>query len=178
MKRCRLSYDEWKCILSKKQEIKSFNNCIMDGYISLIDIEEVSEPQVWRFNGEDITVCQSGYHWLSILPDRENYCITAMMNENKEILLWYIDMIAAKGIDKDGIPYFDDLYLDLIVYPDGAIFEDDRNELEDAFKQGDITGELFESANSACQKLKSGMLADIDYFKEYTYECMGLLCVY
>ena len=44
-----------------------------------------------------------------------------MMNEEEEILLWYIDMIAAQGIDADGIPYFDDLYLDLVVYPDGTV---------------------------------------------------------
>lgn len=52
------------------------------------------------------------------------------MDEENEILLWYIDMIAGQGIDIDDIPYFDDLYLDLIVYPDGSIIEDDRDELE------------------------------------------------
>lgn len=175
MKRSRLSYDEWKCILSKKQKIKLFNNQIMDGFISLIDIEEVSAPQVWKFNGEDIIVCQSGYKWLSILPSKENYCITAMMNKNKEVLLWYIDMIATKGVGKDGIPYFDDLYLDLVAYPDGTVLEDDRNELEDALNQGDITMELSELANSTCQKLKAGILSDTEYFRKYTYECMRLL---
>lgn len=175
MKRSRLSYDEWKCILSKKQKIELFHNQIFDGFISLIDLEKVSVPQVWKFNGEDIIVCKSGYKWLSILPSTENYCITAMMNENEEVLLWYIDMIATKGVDKDGIPYFEDLYLDLVAYPDGTVFEDDRNELEDALNQGDITKELFELANRTCQKLKEGMLLDIDCFKKFTYECLRLI---
>lgn len=98
-----------------------------------------------------------------------------MMNENEEVLLWYIDMIATKGVGKDGIPYFDDLYLDLVAYPDGTILEDDRNELEDALTQGNITMALFELANRTCQKLKTGILADTDYLREYTYECMRLL---
>lgn len=37
--------------------------------------------------------------WLSILPKDDNYCITAMLNKNDEILLWYIDMIAGQGTD-------------------------------------------------------------------------------
>ncbi|WMC92565.1 DUF402 domain-containing protein [Kineothrix sp. MB12-C1] len=175
MKRSRLSYDEWKCILSKEQKIELFNNNIIEGYISLIDIEEVSEPQIWKFNGKDIIVCQGGCKWLSILPSKENYCITAMMNEKKEVLVWYIDMIATKGVDKDGIPYFDDLYLDLIVYPDGTVIEDDREELDASLNQGKITIELFELANGTCQKLKTGILANIDYLKEYTNECMRVL---
>ena len=37
-----------------------------------------------------------------------------------------------QGIDADGIPYFDDLYLDLVVYPGGTIIVDDMDELEEA----------------------------------------------
>lgn len=40
---------------------------------------------------------------MSILPQNDFYCITAMLNKKDEILLWYIDMIADKGFDKDGI---------------------------------------------------------------------------
>ncbi|BCN30923.1 DUF402 domain-containing protein [Anaeromicropila herbilytica] len=175
MKRSRLSNDEWECILSKKHEIKFFNNEVFKGYIGQIDILDVSVPQIWNFNGEDIVVCQKGYKWISILPSDEYYCITAMMNEENKILLWYIDMIAGQGIDKDSIPYFNDLYLDLVVYPDGNIVEDDRDELEEAFKLGDITLEQFKLANDTCMKLRKGLLSDINTFTTFTYECMNML---
>lgn len=115
MKRSRLSYDEWKCILSKELCGSRVVSELITGYIGLIEVREVSEVQIWKFRGEDIVVCDKGIKWLSILPEDDWYCITAMMNEKEEILLWYIDMIAAQGIDTDGIPYFDDLYLDLVV---------------------------------------------------------------
>lgn len=54
---------------------------------------------MWRFNGEDIVVCDDGLKWLSILPQNDFYCITAMMNANDDILVWYIDMIVEQGID-------------------------------------------------------------------------------
>ena len=109
MKRSKLSYDEWKCIKSKKIRGKNVITDFFEGYLGLIKIEQVTEPQIWEFNGEKIDVCNSGLKWLSILPENDFYCITAMLNEKNEILLWYIDMIADKGTDEDGIPYFDDL---------------------------------------------------------------------
>ena len=56
------------------------------------------------------------------MPQNDWYCITAMMDENGVIILWYIDMIASQGIDVDGVPYFDDLYLDLVVYTTLQVF--------------------------------------------------------
>ena len=175
MKRSRLSYDAWKCIISKEISIKNVNTDFFKGHIVLIDIKDVSEAQVWNFKGEDIVVCDNGLKWLSILPQDDFYCITAMMNEKKEILLWYIDMIAEQGIDADGIPYFYDLYLDLIVRTDGTIKVDDMDELEDALLKKDITQEQFELAVGTSSRLKTGMLSDIDSFTEYTKKCLEVV---
>ena len=175
MKRSRLSYDAWKCIISKEISIKNVNTDFFKGYIVLIDIKGVSEAQVWNFKGEDIVVCDNGLKWLSILPQDDFYCITAMMNEKKEILLWYIDMIAEQGIDADGIPYFYDLYLDLIVRTDGTIKVDDMDELEEALLKKDITQEQFELAVDTSNRLKTGVLSDIDSFTEYTKKCLEVV---
>ncbi len=171
MKRRRLTYDEWECILDKKQNIKYIDNENCSGYVSKIDILNVSAPQIWRFNGEDIIVCRNGYSWISILPKEDYYCITAMLNEENHILLWYIDMIANQGVDADSIPYFDDLYLDLVVYPNGDIIEDDRDELEQALSLGDITLQQFELANITSKKLKNNLLSDINKLKKFTADC-------
>ena len=175
LKRSRLSYDEWKCITNKKLTGKSINTDFLKGYIGLLEIEEVSEKQIWKFHGEDIIVCDKGLKWLSILPKDDFYCITAMLNENDEILLWYIDMIAEQGMDADGIPYFDDLYLDLVVYPDGTVKVDDMDELVEALSSKDITQEQFNLAISTSNKLKGGLLHNIDYFMEYTLRCYEMM---
>ena len=175
MKRSRLSYDGWKCIISKDIFGKRVNSEPLNGYIGLIDIKEVSEAQIWNFNGEDIVVCDKGRKWLSILPQDDWYCITAMMDEGGNILLWYIDMIAKQGIDQDGVPYFDDLYLDLVVYPDGTIIVDDMDELEDALLNRDITQEQYDLAIETSNRLQRGMLSDISSFIEYTKKCYGLV---
>ncbi len=171
MKRSRLSYDEWKCIVSKDILGKTVNSELLNGYLGLLEIKEVSKAQIWKFNGEDITVCDKGRKWLSILPCNDWYCITAMMDEDGKILLWYIDMIAAQGVDADGMPYFDDLYLDLIVYPDGTIIVDDMDELQDALAKGDITKEQFNLALETSKRLQQGLLSNVSSLIEYTRKC-------
>jgi len=175
LKRCRLSYDEWTCIKSKKLKGEQINTDFFEGYVGILEIDEVSQDQIWKFNGEDITVCDNGLKGVSILPRNDFYCITAMMNADDDILLWYIDMIAAQGIDADGVPYFDDLYLDLVVYPDGTIIVDDMDELEDALSKKDITQEQFELAINTSEKLKAGLLRDISKFIEYTLKCKEMV---
>ena len=175
MKRSRLSYDEWKCIISKDIFGKTVNSELLNGYIGLIDIKEVSKIQTWEYNGEDIVVCDKGRKWLSILPQNDWYCITAMMDENEKILLWYIDMIAKQGIDVDGVPYFDDLYLDLVVYPDGTIIVDDMDELEEALSKKDITQEQFNLAVETSHRLQRGRLSNISSFMEYTKMCYEII---
>lgn len=175
MKRSRLSYDEWKCIKSKKLKGKYISTNFFKGYVGLLEIEEVSEKQIWKFNGGNIVVCDAGRKWLSILPKNDFYCITAMMDENDNILLWYIDMLARQGMDADGIPYFDDLYLDLVVYPDGMVIVDDMDELENALAVKDITQEQFDLAIATADKLKLGLLNDVSNFIKYTLVCKEML---
>ena len=97
------------------------------------------------------------------------------MNEKNDILLWYIDMIAAQGTDVDGIPYIDDLYLDLVVYPDGTIVVDDMDELKDALGKNDITNEQFELAMDTSVRLKEGLLSNIESFIDFTRNCREMI---
>ncbi|MBO5279575.1 MAG: DUF402 domain-containing protein [Lachnospiraceae bacterium] len=171
MYKCRLTYDEWKCILSKERVGKTVKTDFFQGYIGLLKINLVEKPQVWKHNDEQITVCDDNFRWLTIMPENEYYCITAMMNEKNEIIVWYIDMLASQGCDADNVPYFYDLYLDLVVYPDGDVIEDDMDELEEALKQKDITEEQFKLAIETSRKLQNGLLRNVKEFIRYTERC-------
>lgn len=174
MYRCRLTYDEWKCMLSKNRIGKRFETKEFTGYIGLLAIGEVSEPQIWKYQGKPLTVCDNHYRWLTILPEDDFYCITVMMNEEEQIQVCYIDMIAEQGYDEDGVPWFNDLYLDLVVYPDGVVVEDDRDELESALAEGEITEEQYTLAVNTCENLKEGLLKDKDEFQAYIQELYEL----
>lgn len=175
MTRKNLSYNSITAITRKKFQTQKIETPLFCGYVSLIQVLEVDEPQFWDFRGEKIPIWQTGYQRFSILPREGNYCIAAILDENDKIVFWYIDIIASQGVDGEGVPYFDDLYLDLIVCPNGEIIEDDRDELEEALKQGDITRQQFELADRTGRALREGLLSDIDAFQRFTYQCLSYI---
>lgn len=175
MYKCRLTYDEWKCIISKNRIGKQVDMPQIKGYLGLLTINRVSEKQIWKNKNKDVVVCDNGYYWLSIMPKNAFYCITVMMDNTYHIKVCYIDMIDSQGYDEDGVPYFYDLYLDLIVYPDGNIIVDDFNELQEALRLGEITEEQYNKAIITSQQLQEGLLSNIQNFQIYIKEMMQLL---
>ncbi|MBQ8653663.1 MAG: DUF402 domain-containing protein [Clostridia bacterium] len=175
MKRKRLSYDTWKCITRREILCRRIAVQGFEGHACLIRIRRVTEPQYWRVQGRMTVVAEEGMSWLCLLPDRENWCVTAMLDQQDGVILWYIDMIADKGLCVDGMPWFDDLYLDLVVKPDGYIHEDDRDELDAALRMGDITPEQHRLALDTAHTLKNGLLKDLPSLEALTRRCLDFV---
>lgn len=171
MKRKRLDRDIWTTI-TKKRYFQTQIHTVFQGLAALLFIDEVSTPSRWDYPDRTITVCNAGMKWLQIVPDHENYMITAMINPEGSIDLWYIDILSGYGFDTDGVAYYDDLYLDLIVRPNGEIKIDDMEELEQAFFEQVISKEYFHLALSTMEKLQSGILCDLAKLND---DCINLL---
>ena len=66
------------------------------------------------------------------------------------------------GLDQRNVPYFEDLYLDVVVSPDGAFEVLDADELEEALNSGAISQAQFDLAwhetNRVVGLLESGDL--------------------
>lgn len=167
MYKCRLTYDEWKSMLKKQRQGAWEYSSEFKGYVGLLSINQVSEKQEWNYKDEKITVCDTGYNWLTIMPKDEYYCITVMMDENYNIQVSYIDMLDSQGIDDDGVPFFYDCYLDLLVYTDANVKVDDRDELDEAFHAGDINEEQYNRALNTAKKLKEGLLSDYAKYEKF-----------
>lgn len=173
MKRRRFTYDEWDASIPQKRFCQQrIDNPFFHGMVRLICMDKVEEPIRWNFQNDNILIGDDGMKWLALLPDKEYYVISALINRKDEIIMWYIDMIADSGLDEDGIVYYDDLYLDLVVYPDGNIYMDDMDELKEAFKQKDISEELFQLALNTCENLKLGLLADKKQLMKVSNACL------
>lgn len=130
---------------------------------ALIQIDQVKKPQVWNAFNEELIVADNGYHWLIVSPKNENYVITMYMNKELKPIIWYIDMIDGQGTDEDGVFYYDDIFLDLLVSVKNEIAELDRDELEQALKDGVITEEQNMIAIKTSEKLKQKISSDSDW---------------
>ena len=173
MKRKRLTYDSWTCITRWDFTCKSVRVPGFTGRAGLLRIHAVTRPQYWHVDGRSMIVADAGMVWLSLLPEKEHYCIGAMLDRRGRPVLWYIDMIDGQGTDDDGVPWFDDLYLDLVVKPDGFIHEDDRDELDEALAGGDITSEQHQLALDTAEMLRARLLRNVSALKRLTLDVLA-----
>ncbi len=98
-----------------------------------------------------------------------------MMDAEYNIKVSYIDMIDEQGIDDDGVPYVYDIYLDLVVYSDGSIKVDDRDELDAAYEDGDISEEQYNRAIYTAETLEQGLLKDYGEYQSFVSDRLKLV---
>lgn len=172
IKRKRLDRDIWKSITSKRYIQKNVNNSRFNGIVSLLYIDSVSRVSRWPYPDRDITVCDKGMRWLQLLPEDGNVLVTAMINPDDVIDIWYIDISAGHGIDADGVAFYDDLYLDIVVRPNGDIKIDDMDELEDALEKNYIDKQLFDMAIKTKDDLVGLLKIKLPEFYDFCIELL------
>ena len=118
---------------------------------------------------ENINLCMANnnYKWLEFYDYRKKHRLTAMYNENNEIIEWYFDI--ARKIGKDnGMPYEDDLYLDVVVTPTGDIILLDEDELIEALDRFEVNKSDYDMAYNEAKKLIELLEENKDKLKEFT----------
>ncbi len=73
------------------------------------------------------------------LPDK-GYKISKVYNAQGEVVYWYCDIIKVVYDAETKTFIYEDLLLDVVVYPDGSVKVLDAAEAAEAFEQGIITG--------------------------------------
>ncbi|MDR4985501.1 MULTISPECIES: DUF402 domain-containing protein [Bacillus cereus group] len=142
MKRKYGDGSSWKRLIEKNYIVKQ----VKAGMLGILDIKKVREPSYKEYNGKELCIADDGYTWMQYFISGKNFAITAMLDDQQKLVQYYIDVAKEYEIDERGLPYFDDLYLDVVLLPNGEIYVLDEDELEDAYKSGDVTKEEYELA--------------------------------
>jgi uncharacterized protein len=162
MKRKFADRSDWKRILEKEYRLVRCDLESFHGWIAEFKMIRVREPLFVLNLGTSVCIADAGITWLHYLRDAANHVITVMLDSSGAIVQWYIDIVLEHGLDDRGVPYFDDLYLDVVVGPDGRFEIKDADELEDALKAGAISQAQFDLAwletNRLVGLLKTGEL--------------------
>ncbi len=113
------------------------------------------------------------YEWIEFYDYNSKIKLSALYNQNKEIIEWYFDIAKAIG-NENGMPYEDDLYLDVVVDSDGEIILLDEDELKDALDRLEISKEdydmAYNEANMLMKKLKGNKCKLEDFTNKYLNE--------
>ena len=154
--------------------VKNINDNYFKGDICYYNFKN-SEIKITLSNGK--VIIDNNYRLLEFYDYNSKVKLSTFYNENGEIIEWYFDISNEIG-KENGVPYEEDLYLDVVVKPNGKIVLLDEDELENALKTNDITKEEYEMAYKEAnklidlsetkkEKLKSFTNNYLNYFENY-----------
>ena len=141
-----------------------------DYYISVKKLVHLTKA--FYINDGKVLGMSDGYYIFEIVPKNDNYALRIFLDDKKQVIEYYFDIIKESGIDPESkIPYFNDLYLDVVLEPNSKPYVVDQDELDEALASNDITKEEYDLAIATKDKLleeiKNGTskLLNIDYLK-------------
>ena len=161
MKR-RYAYNE-----NDNYTLLEINETFFKGYACFLKLQNIEKPLI-VFNGqENVCIRDNNFEWIEVYPTDGKYAITIMYDDKGNLIEWYFDISKNIGLE-NGIPYEDDLYLDLIITPKGEKIVVDEDELLSAKENGDITQEDVYGAYKVLEELDEKYVNNIDNLIELT----------
>lgn len=143
----------WRRITQRQFKSKYVESESFTGYVTLYTIHALKDP-LWKTYGRHtFRIADKGYTWLQYYPKGCHYVVTAMFDDKGEIVEWYIDVCKNQGITDQGVPWFDDLYLDIVVLKNGEVFLMDEDELDEALTRGHISVKDYDMAMKTAQEV-------------------------
>lgn len=146
MKKKYINRKKWSRVLDSKFGFCKLNEKNITGVAGLLFIKQVKEPLIKKYKEDlELKIVDNNYYWLQIGIENSNYWITAMYDDKKNLIQYYID-ITDRNIIKNSDSYFIDLFLDVVITinEEGIILDED--ELETALKQNVINKKQYEGA--------------------------------
>ena len=161
-----ITRDNWQRVMSKtfRYAEKTYGDfhCV----IGLLTIDEVSSPLKKTMFGKELVLADKGYRWLQIAPADESWWLTVMIDPNDNIVQYYYDITDRNILDGENSRFYD-LYLDVVILPDGNATILDGDELNAALKDGIITNTQYEAATTTAEQLLQNVPLNIDELEEF-----------
>ncbi|WP_053365646.1 DUF402 domain-containing protein [Bacillus sp. FJAT-27245] len=143
----------WKRITKRRYAQSYLDTPEFKGYVTLLHTVEAAAPLVVDYKTRKVCIVDSGYFWLQQFPEGKNHSVTTMFDCTGEVVQWYIDICLQNAVE-NGIPFYDDLYLDLIAFPSGDVILKDAEELDEALAKGIINQTQYDMAWTEAKFIK------------------------
>lgn len=151
----------WPRVRARRFIVQRIDSSEYRGYATLLRFDEIAEPLCVEFNEQRVCIIDRGYDWVQHFPDGANYALLAAFDERGELVQWYIDVVWRLGVDESGVPWYEDLYLDIVVSPTGETLLLDAAELDEALRQGEVTDIQYNFAWHQASTLLDALEADL-----------------
>lgn len=155
---------KYKHVLEVELKQQSINEKNFVGDVYLKNFIKVTEPYLVP---KGLKIQDVGYKHVEFYDYNSKVKLTAVYDEKDEIVEWYFDIARCIG-KEDGVPYEDDLYLDVVLTPSGETILLDEDELKEAYERMEMTKEEFDEAYELANDLIKRIQGNEKKVKEFT----------
>lgn len=161
---------DWHRILERNYTASPCSFQGMEGVVSLLQIQKVTEPLKVHHEFEEVLIADVGYSWLQVAFKGQLFWATVMYSPEGRFLQGYFDITAWNNFDNMDNPTFQDMYLDLVLPAEGEIMVLDRDELDEALEQKMIDEEQYQQTIKAGEKLYQFLQENQEEFLKFCSE--------
>jgi len=170
----RMARDNWSRVISREYRTAPFEHGEYRGEIGVLRFGKVTEPLKVALGGKLVQIVGSGYYWLQVAPEGENWWLTAMFDPEFRPLEYYFDVTLENIIDGSE-SCFRDLFLDVVVAPDGSPYLLDEDELSAALSENVITKEQYALSHLVAAKLLDAFPQRINELERFCVQSLRQL---
>ncbi len=138
------------------------------GYIALKYLKKVKEPSYAFCNGKEYVGIDDGYTILEYVPSDKGYNCRVFFDKINRPMCYYFDINNGNGVE-DGMPWYDDLYLD-VTMECPAITEscyfvrlDDQKEFAIAKEEGKVDDDTYAKGYATAKQLMLELRAQTNF---------------
>lgn len=161
-----MQYNYWKRLLGKRFIWENIKYKDFEGIVGLVILDKLREPLEVSFFGNKVIIADVGYKRLQFAFLNKNFWVTAVYDNNDNLIEHYIDITKNNFLDNDN-PYYEDLFLDVVLYNDGKTYILDEDELDEAVKEGIVKEDEYKLANDVLKEV-------IDYIEKNKEEIIDI----
>ena len=152
--------------------LKRIDKDYFNGYVCKTNFDKVDKTIKVKVQDKEYYIKNDNYIWYQVYHDNSNYALTIMYDENNELIEWYFDVSKKIGVE-NGVPYEDDLYLDLVINSLGESTILDEDELNAALNKKDITSDDYNLAYEVLNDLQREYVDNFDHLIALTERIKG-----
>ncbi len=140
---------------------------VFKGAACFVRLQNVAKPKYIEKGREKLCIIDNGYSLIEAYPENGKYALTILFDDHGRLIEWYFDIARSVGME-NGIPFEDDLYLDMAIMPDGETIILDEDELLAARENGPVSQEDADGAYRTLRELEKKYVSCSDELIQLT----------
>lgn len=168
------SRPSWSRIIEKDYKCTYVDIPEFKGYVTELRLLKVKKPLYVFMHRNKLKVADDGYVWYMLFPDDEHYSLTAMADNEGNFVQFYFDIVFKNELNEDGIPGFDDLFLDVVFTKNDSILLDEED-LSAALREGLVDPDTADLAYFTAMRILNQTEGHYDDLCQWISKCISYL---